>query len=543
MKSKIKFGIARRLTLYVTTCLLLFVIVMGSAFSVLLYINSKSAYETNLKSIAAGIGEMVLSVARNKGSFTIGASDNGLQNGQAEIPEDGELQNVPPDLPDGGEFQDRPSPGDENMVFTPDGEVRMSGAIFAKLISKLTNATVWLVAPNESGESYDMMFLMRNEQYTDVEFDHLGDQQKQAIGNIFDGGKITTDVFSNLFSESTISVGEPILRKDGTVMGAVLIHASSAGIFDDMKSGLITMGVSIIAALVIGFLVAITMSKNFTKPLLKINDTATMISEGDYSARTEVRRNDEIGVLAETVDNMGEKLDRANAESEKLEKLRQDFIANISHELRTPVTVMRGSLEALCDGVVKDPELVENYHGEMLKESKYMQRLVNDLLDLSRLQNPDFSINIAEFNLYDSISDAVRSARRVAVGRSVKVDFEYDTADFPFKGDYDRVRQMLLIVLDNAVKFTEDPDKPVTVALRSGVLTVTNTGKGIDSSELPYIFDRFYRSRSETNKNGTGLGLAIARQIAVRHGIGISVRSVPGGETTFIFDFIGGGVA
>ncbi len=543
MKSKIKFGIARRLTLYVTTCLLLFVIVMGSAFSVLLYINSKSAYETNLKSIAAGIGEMVLSIARNKGSFTIGASDNGLQNGQAEIPEDGELQNVPPDLPDGGEFQDRPSPGDENMVFTPDGEVRMSGAIFAKLISKLTNATVWLVAPDESGESYDMMFLMRNEKYTDVEFDHLGDQQKQAIGNIFDGSKITTDVFSNLFSESTISVGEPILRKDGTVMGAVLIHASSAGIFDDMKSGLITMGVSIIAALVIGFLVAITMSKNFTKPLLKINDTATMISEGDYSARTEVRRNDEIGVLAETVDNMGEKLDRANAESEKLEKLRQDFIANISHELRTPVTVMRGSLEALCDGVVKDPELVENYHGEMLKESKYMQRLVNDLLDLSRLQNPDFSINIAEFNLYDSISDAVRSARRVAVGRSVKVDFEYDTADFPFKGDYDRVRQMLLIVLDNAVKFTEDPDKPVTVALRSGVLTVTNTGKGIDSSELPYIFDRFYRSRSETNKNGTGLGLAIARQIAVRHGIGISVRSVPGGETTFIFDFIGGGVA
>ena len=543
MKSKIKFGIARRLTLYVTTCLLLFVIVMGSAFSVLLYINSKSAYETNLKSIAAGIGEMVLSIARNKGSFTIGGSDDGLQNGQAEIPEDGELQNVPPDLPDGGELQDRPSPGDENMVFTPDGEVRMSGAIFAKLISKLTNATVWLVAPDESGESYDMMFLMRNEKYTDVEFDHLGDQQKQAIGSIFDGSKITTEAFSNLFSESTISVGEPIFRIDGTVMGAVLIHASSAGIFDDMKSGLITMGVSIIAALVIGFLVAITMSKNFTKPLLKINDTATMISEGDYSARTEVRRNDEIGVLAETVDNMGEKLDRANAESEKLEKLRQDFIANISHELRTPVTVMRGSLEALCDGVVKDPELVENYHGEMLKESKYMQRLVNDLLDLSRLQNPDFSINIAEFNLYDSISDAVRSARRVADGRSVKVDFEYDTADFPFKGDYDRVRQMLLIVLDNAVKFTEDPDKPVTVALHSGVLTVTNTGKGIDSSELPYIFDRFYRSRSETNKNGTGLGLAIARQIAVRHGIGISVRSVPGGETTFIFDFIGGGVA
>jgi signal transduction histidine kinase len=268
-----------------------------------------------------------------------------------------------------------------------------------------------------------------------------------------------------------------------------------------------------------------------------------MISEGDYTARTDVRRSDEIGKLAETIDEMGEKLQAANEESEKLQNLRQGFIANISHELRTPVTVMRGSLEALCDGVVTDPEMIRQYHAEMLSESKYMQRMVNDLLDLSRLQNPDFSMNITDFNLYDCISDAVRSARRVADAKELAVNFEYDASEYDFRGDYDRVRQMLLIVLDNAVKFTDDVSKPVTVSLKHGVVSITNTGRGITAEELPYIFERFYRSSSEDNKNGTGLGLSIARQIALRHGVGVKVTSVPGEETTFVFDFEGGGVA
>jgi signal transduction histidine kinase len=324
-------------------------------------------------------------------------------------------------------------------------------------------------------------------------------------------------------------------------MGAVLIHAPLKEAFGPLRHGLVIMAVSLVAALVIGFVAALLMSRKFTKPLLKINDTALQISEGDYSARTEVKQGDEIGVLAQTIDEMGTKLETAENESRKLQELRQDFIANISHELRTPVTVMRGSLEALCDGVVTEPELVEQYHTELLKESKYMQRMVNDLLDLSRLQNPDFSMNITDFNLFDCVSDAVRGARGMADNKGISVDFIFDTGDLPFRGDYDRVRQMLLIVLDNAVKFSERPNYPVRVLLKEGRVSVTNVGKGIGPDELPYIFERFYRSRSEINKNGTGLGLPIARQIALRHGIGISVTSEPDAETTFVFDFNGGG--
>ena len=105
------------------------------------------------------------------------------------------------------------------------------------------------------------------------------------------------------------------------------------------------------------------------------------------------------------------------------------------------------------------------------------------------------------------------------------------------KGDYDRVRQMLLIIIDNAIKFTDNPENAVDIELKENTVSVTNIGVGINKEDLPMVFERFYKSRSEKNKNGTGLGLAIAKQIATRHDIDVSVTSVEGGETTFRFVF------
>ncbi len=510
------FGIAGRLTVHITACLLLFVLIMGTAFSLLLYSSSRQSYVNSLRSTAATIGEMVAASVQKRGVIVIGEN--------------------------GGEPYNSSQPG-EGGPLRPDGEFRVSTAALARFISGITNATVWLIAPDQSGESYNMMFMMKDERYTDTAFASLNSRQQDFVRILFTGDYAIAEFFGNLFGEHTITVGMPIVNREGNAIGAVVMHGSASVIYDSFRSGLITMGFSMIAALIVGFIAAMLLSRKFTRPLLRINETAIRISEGDYGARTDVSGNDEIGVLARTMDEMGEKLEAANEESEKLQRVRQDFIGNISHELRTPVTVIRGSLEALCDGVVKEPELVGRYHAEMLKESKYMQRLVNDLLDLSRLQNPDFSMNIREFNLYDCVSDVVRSTRRIAAEKGVEVGFEYDANDLPFRGDYDRIRQMLLIVTDNAVKFTDAGSPGVAVKMSEGEITVTNTGRGINAEELPHIFERFYRSRSETNKNGTGLGLPIARQIALRHGVGISVKSVPGGETTFVFDFAGGGVS
>lgn len=504
-----KFGIAGKLSIYLIITLLIFSIVIGVAFSLLFRRHAESIYVENMEQTAYSIRDMMASLARHEGSIVIG-----------------DTQSVPG--------------GTDEFGTGNGGEFQLSRETFSRLVSGLTDSTVWMIAPNDQGNSFDMLFLLPQDgtkHYSDTNYANLRGDIQLFIRNIYSGREGNTTIFSEIMGRRTITVGVPIFREDRSVMGVVLIHKAISMITETYQGGLWVLMMSMLMAMLIGCGCLVLIVRKFSQPLVKINQTALLISEGDYTAQSNVRSDDEVGMLAETIDEMGKKLQAAGEESANLMQLRQEFVANISHELRTPVTVMRGSLEALCEHVVTEPEMVEKYHHELLKESMYMQRLVNDLLDLSRLQNAGFTMNIQSFNLFDCISDSVRSGRRVADTKQVTVDFEYDTMEWGYEGDYDRIRQMLLIVLDNAIKFTGEPKHPVQVTFKQGTVSITNVGPGISESELPYIFERFYKSRSETNKNGTGLGLAIAKQIAIRHGVGISVRSVPGGETTFWFDF------
>ncbi|MFQ9935332.1 MAG: sensor histidine kinase [Phascolarctobacterium faecium] len=177
----------------------------------------------------------------------------------------------------------------------------------------------------------------------------------------------------------------------------------------------------------------------------------------------------------------------------KAEQLRRDFIANISHELRTPVTVIRGSLEALCDRIVTEPQEVEDYHRQMLAETLFLQRLINDLLDLSRLQNTDFPIEKEPVNLCDVVQAVVRSSQRLGQQKNITIQLSLDTPVYIIEGDYGRLRQMLLIFLDNSIKFSPEQSK-IEVTLLGSRLTVTDHGCGVKQEELPHVFDRFYKT-------------------------------------------------
>lgn len=508
-KVKKRKKIALKLSMYMACSLLAISMIIGIVFTLFFWRYSKGVYINDMRKAASSISEMVGSITEKNGKIILGGGSDASGR------------------PDGG-FDGRGT------------DFRISKETFTQFLSGLSNSTAWLVAPNESGDGYDMLMFVRSGQYSDSNYDHLTDEQKKAVETVFEGNSIYTSCFGNIMEESTLTVGEPIKTRSGRILGVVLVHSSWNGLNHVIWNGISVMIMSIVLSLLVGFVYAMIFGRKFSKPLRAVNNAASLISEGNYDAKTNVTTNDEIGMLAETIDSMGEKLRSASEEQEKLEQTRRTFIANISHELRTPVTVIRGSLEAINDGVITDPETVDSYHKELLKESIYMQRLVNDILDLSRLQNNDFSINITEFNLFDCISDAVRGGRRLADSKGIAVNFEYDTVDFRYSGDYDRIRQMLLIVLDNAIKFTSDTTQCVTVSFMRGKVSVVNTGQGISEEDLPYIFERFYRSRSETNKEGTGLGLAITKQIAIRHNIAIHVRSRENGETVFTFDFNAG---
>jgi signal transduction histidine kinase len=258
-----------------------------------------------------------------------------------------------------------------------------------------------------------------------------------------------------------------------------------------------------------------------------MKEIAMRLADKDYKARCNINQDDEIGELARTLDVLSERLQLADEESQKLEKLRREFIANISHELRTPVTVIRGSLEALRDGVITEPEEVQEYHEQMLSESVFLQRLINDLLDLSRLQNMDFPIEKEPLNLCDVVQDAVRSSRRLGLEKDIDIDLSSDTDLYVLNGDYGRLRQMLLVFLHNSIKFSDEGGK-VEVALEKDKLFIKDYGCGIKADDIPHAFDRFYKARNEKNKSGSGLGLAIAKQIALRHNMSLELESEQG---------------
>lgn len=356
----------------------------------------------------------------------------------------------------------------------------------------------------------------------------------EIVERVLSGESAWGEGFSDLLDAPALTVGVPILS-GGDISGAVLLHSPISGVDEAVERALSILCAGAAAALALAGGAAVWLSWRFTAPLERMRKTALRLAEGDYTAKTAVDQPDEIGQLARTIDRLAERLAAAEAQRAALDQLKQDFVANVSHELRTPVAVLRGSLEVLQDGTVSRREEVSAYYTQMLAESRHLERLVNDLLDLSRLQDVQFRLEAEEINLCDVVRDAGRAIRQSARKKEVSVSVLCPEEACLLTGDYGRIRQMLMILLDNAVKFSA-PGGAVEFTLgreaEGFAVRVADHGQGIPPEELPHIFDRFWRSGGGGNRSGTGLGLTIARQIAERHGAEICAES-GGGETRF----------
>jgi signal transduction histidine kinase len=354
-----------------------------------------------------------------------------------------------------------------------------------------------------------------------------------VVKKVFEGQTTFSEGFSKLLETPTLTIGTPI-TSDGEIIGALLIHSPIQGINDATSEGFRILLISIFMALILSVLLSVALALTFTRPLEKMKNTAALLAGGNYSVKTGIKQNDEIGDLAKTMDILSQRLSEAEEERKRVQKQRQDFITNISHELRTPVTVIRGSLEALSDGVVTDSEMINEYYKQILNESKSLERLINDLLELSRLQNVDFKIEMQELNICDVLKDSLRSASNLARQKNINIQYNSDKDVFLTKGDYGRLRQMFLTVIDNAIKFSHD-NKSIYITLKDNQITIRDEGIGISEEDLPNIFDRYYSVKSDENKTGTGLGLTIAKQIALRHNIELFAESKLSEGTSFVF--------
>jgi len=354
-----------------------------------------------------------------------------------------------------------------------------------------------------------------------------------VVKKVFEGQTTFSEGFSKLLETPTLTIGTPI-TSDGQIIGALLIHSPIQGINDATSEGFRILLISIFMALILSVLLSVALALTFTKPLEKMKNTAALLAGGNYSVKTGIKQNDEIGDLAKTMDILSQRLGKAEEERKRVQKQRQDFITNISHELRTPVTVIRGSLEALSDGVITDSDKINEYYKQILIESKSLERLINDLLELSRLQNVDFKIEMQELNICDVLKDSLRSASNLARQKNINIQYNSDKDVFLTKGDYGRLRQMFLTVIDNAIKFSHE-SKSIYITLKDNQITIRDEGIGISEKDLPNIFDRYYSVKSDENKTGTGLGLTIAKQIALRHDIELFAESKINEGTSFVF--------
>jgi two-component system phosphate regulon sensor histidine kinase PhoR len=223
-----------------------------------------------------------------------------------------------------------------------------------------------------------------------------------------------------------------------------------------------------------------------------------------------------------------------------MDKLRQEFIANASHELRTPVTSVKVLLENLVDGAKDDLAVRDIFLDDALREIDRMHELVNDLLDLSALESGRNHLQLTQFEVTKVLRDAVETVLPQAKQRDVALEPEWPGPEVQLEADLSRVRQVLVNLVANAVKFTPSGGRVTVRAWRENGhvrFQVTDSGIGIPAKDLPHIFDRFYRVTKGRSRlqGGSGLGLTIVKQAIDAHRGDISVESTEGQGTTFFF--------
>jgi len=284
-------------------------------------------------------------------------------------------------------------------------------------------------------------------------------------------------------------------------------------------------------AMVLGYF----LSSAITDRIFVLQKAANQLAEGNLDARVEVSGRDEVAKLSENFNRMAVQLQEAK-------QMRADLIAWVGHDLQTPLTSIQAILEALSDGMVKDPESVQRYLVNAQREVRSLSILIDDLFQVAKLDAGGLTLHRAPNSLSDLISDTLESFSHIALKNDIQLTGEVEKRIDPVDMDAQYIGRVINNLVSNALRFTP-PGGSVTIsARREGPrveVRVRDTGEGIPPQDLPYIFDSFYRGEKSRSRatGGAGLGLAIARGIVLAHGGEIQVESTPGAGTEFIFWF------
>ncbi len=293
-----------------------------------------------------------------------------------------------------------------------------------------------------------------------------------------------------------------------------------------------TLAICVVAAFLVLFSSYFT-AKRIINPFVDMNHIVQCYSKGDFSQRIPVQGKDEASQLGRSFNEMADQL-------KNLEVTRQSFVANVSHELRSPLTSMKGFLEAMMDGTIP-PEEHDHYIEIVLSETRRMTAMVNDLLDLARIESGIITVNYEVFDVNELIRRTLITFETRIFEKQMELDVRFANEQSFVYADSNQVSQVLRNLIDNAIKYSPEGRTLVvsTYALRKEVyVTIRDTGEGIPAEDVPHIFDRFYKvekAHTPSPQVGSGLGLAIVKKIIEAHGQSITVKSARGKGTQFTF--------
>lgn len=429
-------------------------------------------------------------------------------------------------------------------------EVRMQARQVAEYMQQLnqlslvrSNATIQYLVNEKIAEIYNLYnadiwivdFSSGRLQYIDRSWNTsesiASDKVLEYLNAILAGHEIrTTGLFEEL-GDHIVTIGVPWTYSDGRAVGAVLLHIPvdqlKVSILSVLPQATFPAGIS----LALGVLFAFWVARSQIRPIEEIESAVRAFTKGDLSRRVKLNCGGEL-------EQLGHSINRMASELSSMEESRRSFVANVSHELRSPMTSMKGYVQAMLDGTITDADR-PRYLQVVLDETNRLTDLVRDLLDLSRLESGKFPMQPAPF-------DANEMMRRILIRFDQRIEEKGIDVDVCFAedpcyamGDVSRINQVVSNFIDNAVKFMTGTDSRLTLRTlheANGVrFVVQDNGPGIDPADQPHILERFYKAdKAHTVGMGTGLGLSICKNILQQHNSSIEMRS-KSGETVFSF--------
>lgn len=337
--------------------------------------------------------------------------------------------------------------------------------------------------------------------------------------------------FYGLFSEPELSVFSPI-SNSFEIKGYVVINIPESAIvervYDTFNTNYLTLAIVLILSS--AFLVLYFFQVH--RPIKEITRATNEYSKGNLSYHVKPMHNDEIGRLGMSLDYMASQLNESD-------KFQQKFLSNISHDFRSPLTSIKGYLEAIQDGTIP-PEMLDKYIGIMLFETERLTKLTSNILTLNELDPKSVRLDISTFDLNSIIRHTVETFEGTCKKKGIKFNITYANSVQNVKADKGRIQQVIYNLIDNAIKFSKENSYIYITVKEKGEkaqISIKDTGCGIAKEDIDKIWDRFYKSDSSRgrDKKGSGLGLSITKEVIQAHGENIDVVSTVGVGTEFIF--------